>query len=193
MIKKDDDFTPRKIVGLALGILGIVVIFWPMLTFEKGTMEVLGTLSVTMMAVCYAIGTILNRKLLSGANQIDFFANIYNHHVSSFILLFIVSFTFEKWPSFDLVIHNKKVLMSIFYMAFFSTAIAWFLYFYLVKIWSALRASTVSYLIPIMALFWDFLFFKNLPTVNEYVGVIMILIGVFLIQFQLTGKKASLK
>lgn len=71
----------------------------------------------------------------------------------------LASLLFEHWPSSSLLLHTPIIWVASIYMGLFSTAIAWIIYYYLIREWDAVRASAVMYVVPIMAIFWDFVFF----------------------------------
>lgn len=171
-----------KILGLLLGIAGIFIIFWPMLSFEGSGHEIIGSFAVLLMAFFYAVGAIMNQHLFAG-QKISFQANLFHQHLASATFLVLLSFLFEKWPSVQVVFHSPTLWLASIYLGVFSTALAWMLYYHLIREWGAIRASSTTYVAPIMAVFWDFIFFKHYPSVTEVMGVITILLGVVLVQF----------
>jgi drug/metabolite transporter (DMT)-like permease len=175
-----EKFTARKTAGLLLGFIGIGVICSPMLSFAGTEDEILGTGAVLLMAVSYGIGTLLTRKLLSGSKA-DFRANIFHQHCASLVFLFAVSFGSETWPSLHSVAAAPAAVASILYLGVFSTAAAFMIYFHLIREWGAVRASAVTYVAPIIAVFWDYVFFRNVPDRFEIVGVLAVLSGVVLL------------
>ena len=57
----DERMTPRKVCGLALGVVGVTVIFWDRLTFgDRGAFA--GSVTVTLGAVCVAFAYVLVRR-----------------------------------------------------------------------------------------------------------------------------------
>ncbi len=61
----DERLTPSKIVGITLGFLGVVVLFWPEL--RQGIhLEFWGELAVVIAAASYAAATLVARKHLQG-------------------------------------------------------------------------------------------------------------------------------
>jgi drug/metabolite transporter (DMT)-like permease len=171
-----------KALGLSIGLLGICIIFWPLLHFNKTHAYLLGTLSVLLMAISYAIGNLLNQRMLSGNIKLDFYANIYHQHWASLVFLILASLCFESWPSKSLLLHTPLLWVASIYMGLFSTALAWIIYYHLIREWDAVRASAVMYIVPIMAILWDFIFFHNRPQWTEGLGIMTILLGVVLIQ-----------
>jgi len=186
-----ESFSARKFSGLCLGFFGIAVIFYPLIAFGGTRGEIFGTCAVFLMAISYAIGTLLNRALLSGKVQADFRANLYHQHCASLAFLIIVSAMLERWPAPRALISSSPALVSVLYLGLFSTAAAWLIYYHLIREWGAVHASTVTYLVPIMALFWDFVLFRNTPHVSELIGVLAILSGVVLIQFSGMRRKTA--
>ncbi len=179
---KATNATPLKVIGLACGLIGVVVIFYPMLHFTNAHAEILGSLAVLVMVLSYAVASILGQYLFGNARKIDFYASLYHQHWSALVYLVLASLLLEKWPNVH-EIFLFKPLMATIYLAVFSTAIAWFFYYYLIREWGAVRTSTVAYLIPIVALLGDFILFHTAPTLSEMIGVAIIIPSVIVIQF----------
>lgn len=177
------NFSFLKCIGLFTGLLGICIIFWPLLNFDASHSALLGTVALLLMAISYSIGNLLNQRMLSGQTKLDFYANIYHQHWASLIFLTLVSLLFERWPSSTLLLHTPIIWIASIYMGLFSTALAWIIYYHLIREWDAVRASAVLYIVPIMAILWDFIFFHNRLRWTEGLGVIAILLGVLIIQW----------
>ncbi len=175
-------FSLLKLFGLFIGIAGITVIFWPMLKFSGNSANLLGALAVLAMAISYAIGALLNQYFLLGKTQIDFFTNVCHQHWASFIFLLVFSLIFEKWPSLNTLISTSTPWIASLYLGVCSTAIAFLIYYHLIREWDAVRASAVLYVVPVLTLIWDYLFYGYVPNTAEICGVIIILLGVIFIQ-----------
>lgn len=171
----------NNVLGLIIGLLGMIIIFWSILSFEKNTSTFLGAGAVMIMAMSYAVGGLLNQYFLKG-ERIEFFTNVYYQHWASVIFLIISSLIFEKWPGAHYLFSTYRPWLASAYLGICSTAIAYVIYYHLIREWDALRASTVLYFLPVLTLVWDYLFFDNKPGIYEVVGVFGILVGVILIQ-----------
>ena len=82
------------------------------------------------------------------------------------------------------VIHEPAARLSLLYttiLSVMSTVISLILYFKLIQKTSALFASSVTYLIPIVVLFWGVLDGESL-VVFHFVGLLLIVGGVFLVR-----------
>jgi drug/metabolite transporter (DMT)-like permease len=181
LVGNGDVFTKRKTAGLLLGFAGIALICSPMLSFGGTRGELAGTAAVFLMALCYGVGALLTRSLLSGAAKVDFRANAYHQNCASVVFLVAASFFAEPWPSFHAVFAAPAAVISIVYLGVFSTALAFLIYFHLIREWGAVRASAVTYVVPIVAVFWDYVFFRDVPGPFEIVGVAAVLSGVVLL------------
>lgn len=178
---RERDLAPRRLGGLLLGFAGVAVICAPVLAFGGTRDEALGTAAVFGMAVSYGLGTLLTRAILSGEAKADFRANVYHQHCASLVFLAAWSLTTEPWPPVRLLASSPAALVSVLYLGVCSTAAAFLIYFHLIREWGAVRASAVTYLVPILALFWDWVFFGGRPSVFETAGVAAVLGGVVLL------------
>lgn len=175
-----ETFTRRKAAGLLLGFAGILVICSPLLRFGGSRDEVLGTAAVFLMSACYAVGSLLTRSILSGAKA-DFRANAFHQACAAFVFLAAWSLATERWPSPSAVLGSPAALVSAAYLGLLSTALAFAIYFHLIREWGAVRAAAVTYVAPIFAVLWDYVFFKNVPPSSEIVGVAAVLSSVVIL------------
>lgn len=174
--------TPLKIMGLLTGLIGVIIIFYPSVHLPHAHAQILGTLAIFLMAISYAIASVLNQYLFRDGIKVDFYANLYHQHWSALIYLLIASLLFEKWPHWQMLF-SWQAFIATLYLAIFSTAMGWFFYYYLIREWGAIRTSTAAYLIPISALLGDFIFFHTIPLLSELIGIAIILPSIILIQF----------
>lgn len=178
--------TTKKIAGLLLGFIGILFIFGPLVSFDHNIMTLLGALSVSGMAISYAVGAILYKRLINPA-EVDFKASIWHQHAGSFVFLFFFSCLGQTWPPMDIftaaswpVLHDA--IIAVIYLGVFSTALAWMIYFHLIVIWGTVRTVSVLYIVPVFAIVWDLIFLHLSISVYTLCGVSAILLGVLFVQ-----------
>lgn len=176
-----ETFTRRKAAGLLLGFAGIAAICSPLLRFAGTRDEALGTAAVFLMALFYAVGSLLTRAILSGPAKADFRANAYHQACAASAFLVVWSLATERWPAPGALLASPAAIVSVLYLGLFSTALAFLIYYHLIREWGAVRAAAVTYVVPIVALFWDYVFFRNVPAPAEAVGVAAVLSGVVLL------------
>ena len=110
--------------------------------------------SVAFATVCYAISVNVIKNNLTGLGsvQITGLAMVW---VSPVCLAFLIYDGF-----FNEVLHSQKIQEGLPYVAVLAvlgTAVALILFNHLIKISNALFASSVTYLIPVVAVFWGFM------------------------------------
>lgn len=180
-MRKYETFSKRKVAGLCLGIFGLGLIFGPKLGSESMN-ELLGTIAVTIMAISYGIGTIINRSIFTSSYKVDLHGNLFQQVLASVVYLFILTVAIEGIPHVESVFHAPIVLFSVLYLGCVSTAIAFLMYFRLIRDWGGFRASTVAYLVPLVAVFLDFVINGQKLSHAELAGVFSIVAGVIIIQ-----------
>jgi drug/metabolite transporter (DMT)-like permease len=182
MFRDSSQLTPAKVIGLITGLIGIIFIFLPYVGHDKySTLK--GIFSVFMMAILYAVGGLMTQHLVFAKMKVCFESNLWHQHLASFVSLVMMSFLMEPIASIH-VVFNIHVVFAILYLGIFATALAWIIYFYLLREWGTVRAASVMYIVPMLAILWDFVFMHLIPSWNEWAGVIAILSGVTLIQYQ---------
>jgi len=173
-------WTPLKIAGVASGFMGIILILFPYV--NENSNNLIGILAILAMAISYAIGGLINQHVIFKKMSLNFETNIIQQHIASVLFLLATSLIMESWPSIA-SIFNIKILPAFLYLGMIATAIAWIIYFHLIREWGALRTASVMYIVPVMAIVWDLLFLHLIPNRNELIGMLAILIGVILIQW----------
>lgn len=167
-----------KLIGALIGFIGIIIISWPSL--QAGEFDrLLGIGLILGMAISYALGTNLSKMVMTGGGHPLKISM--NQHISAVIILFIVTSYFEGNPFLSIHEAPISVLFSLAYLGIFSTGIAFTLFFYLMKEWSATKISTVTFVIPIFSLLLDFIVFNSLPSVFDLAGALVIFSSLFLV------------
>lgn len=175
-IKGEDKFTWKRGFGVLLGFIGLVLTkgFAPVETHV-----LLGMGSLLLMAICYALGNVFTKYILT--NNITMEQNIYHQFMfSSLSLLLVVFIVGEPLPS--TAIFEPKVLISMLYVGICSSALALLLLFKLLKEWGALKASAATYFVPIVAVALDYLLNGVVPTSHAISGMALIIVSLLLIK-----------
>ena len=132
-------------------------------------------LAIIIAALGYVVSAILAYKV-KHINTITLttFVTISAAFIS---LPFMIITEFNSFSSF-----NFNSLLSLFYLGLFPTAIAFVLRFHLISKAGPVFLSYVAYLIPVFAIFWGYIFLKETISQDTFIGIILILFGVFLSQ-----------
>jgi drug/metabolite transporter (DMT)-like permease len=187
-LRKLEHFNARAVAGLALGFLGIGIVYFPTLSSAPTASELLPLGALLGMVISYAIGGLMNRRLLHGG--VDLYASTYHQLCASFLFLGLLC-ALSGQLQYAGSTFKISALLGVVYLGICSTALAWMIYYFLIKEWGAVRASSVTYLMPPAALFLDYLFFGRIPTDYSVFGSVFILAGVFLIHSKAEKPAAS--
>jgi drug/metabolite transporter (DMT)-like permease len=79
------------------------------------------------------------------------------------------------------------VILAVIALAMFSTALAYILFFRLIRNIGSTRSLTVAYLVPLFAILWGAIFLKESITISMVVSCIFIFIGTAIANNLLTG------
>lgn len=167
-------FKRIQIVGVSVGFIGSLMLVF--LGNETQTTSNFWYVFLVFIAtLCYALNVNIVKKYLSDINSLTIATgNSAAMIVPAFVILYCTGF-------FD-VVHVPKVqhsMLFILVLGVFGTGIANLLFFRLIKISSTVFATSVTYLIPIVAFFWGLVDNEMLSPL-QFAGACVILVGVYL-------------
>ena len=167
-------FKRNQSLGILIGLLGILTLILG--GNQAGSSKnIYFSLLVVLASICYAVNINLIKKYLSDVKPLSITTgNFTVLSIPAFVILLFTDF-FEK-----IQLQNTQTsLQYVLLLAVLGTGIANIVYFKLIQISSPIFASSVTYLIPIVACVWGFFNHESL-TFIQYIGAFVILIGVYL-------------
>lgn len=138
----------------------------------NGKMEILPLLCSFGAATCYAIGAHYSRARLKGVPAIA--ASGGTLVIATIMILPLAVF---QWPEKSI---SAKVWVAGVLLGVVCTGIAYILYFRLLSTIGATRASTVTVIVPVFAIFWGGLILQEKLTPLMMAGTVVVLAGSFL-------------
>ena len=143
-----ENITPKKLAGITVGFLGVVLIFREQLHLSH-PMAVYGMVAVLISSAFSAYGTILgkNARQRFHAVTLNTFPLLYTS-----VSLFTMHFLFESGQPAHYTI---PAILSFFYLGIVGTAVTFVLYFWLLKSTPAVLVSLTTFITPPLALIWD--------------------------------------
>lgn len=168
------NFQRRQIFGVTIGLFGSVLLILSGAVNHPGQNYWFATLAVCG-AICYAVNVNLIKKYLSDVNPLSI-------TVGNFAVLLVPALIILFTTNFHEVAHLPNVKTSMLFisvLAVFGTCVANVLYFRLIQISSPIFASSVTYMLPIVACFWGILDGESL-TLVQALGAFIVLIGIYL-------------
>lgn len=167
-------FRRNQIFGVLIGLIGSALLILNGAIHHPEQNYYYAVL-VLIASVCYAVNVNLLKKYLHDLSPLSITTGNF-----AFLLLPTISILF--FSGFFDVIHVDKVQCSVLYIMILGvvgTGIANILFFKLIQMSSPVFATSVTYLIPVVAFFWGLLDNEMLTTV-QFFGAFIILIGVYL-------------
>lgn len=170
----------KKIFGLIIGFIGVGII--SSVSFGESTSEVtLSILACVTAASFYGLSGVVTKKYAMHIEAKELTAGSLLFAGVSLIPFIIV------FPIREVVTIQVGLLMIFF--GILCTAIAYLIYYYLIKQVGAVKALTVTYLMPVFGILWSFIFLHEKITSSVILGLLVILIG---IHFVNSGKKRDI-
>jgi drug/metabolite transporter (DMT)-like permease len=130
---------------------------------------------VVIAAICYATNVNLIKKFLSDVKPLSI-------TTGNFVVLFLPALLILLSTDFLSVAKNVEVQQSMIYIVILGvvgTGIANIIFFKLIQLSTPVFATSVTYLIPIVAFFWGLLDNEYLTPV-QVIGAFIVLVGVYL-------------
>ncbi|MFZ6777177.1 DMT family transporter [Undibacterium sp. Ji83W] len=171
--------TLRKMAGMAIGVLGVafLVRLGPVEFNSKLVLAVLACVGATL---CYAVVGIYTKKKLTGLTSMQMATG--SQVGAAFVLL----------PFLPLAPVQGEITATIAMvgvaLALLCSAVAYLIYFRLMADLGPTKALTVTFLIPLFALLWGYLFLNEHITMNTVIGCAGVVIATWLVVFQPTPK-----
>lgn len=164
----------RQIFGVIIGLIGSILLIANGAS-NNPEQNYWYTLLVVFAAFCYSLNVNLIKKYLSDVKPLAITAG-------NFIVLLIPALVVLFSNDFVSVVGKSEVQNAMLYIAvlgIIGTGIANIIYFRLIQMSSPIFASSVTYMIPVVAFFWGILD-HELFSPMQYVGAVIIFVGIYL-------------
>lgn len=168
------NFRRNQILGIIIGLIGTAVLI--LNGSSEGVSEDYKYAGFVLIAtICYATNVNLIKKYLSDVKPLSITTgNFLVMLVPATAILFFTDFTTKV----DLT-QTHKAMFYVMILGIIGTGVANVIFYKLIQISSPIFASSVTYLIPIVACFWG-LFDNEMLTPLQFLGAFIILIGVYM-------------
>ncbi len=167
-------FQKRQVVGVFVGLIGCLLLVLSGASAHPGQ-NYYYVLLVVIATICYAVNVNLIKKYLPDLNSLSITTG--NFTVLLIPALIILSTTdFTQRINLETAQHS---MVFVLILGVLGTGIANVLFFKLIQMSSPVFATSVTYLIPIVAFFWGLLDNEMLTPI-QFFGAFIILIGVYL-------------
>jgi len=170
----DEQITLNRLVGLAVGFVGVLVLFVPDLGVLRAD-SLLGWLALLGSSVAYAVGNVYSKRNVKDLRPM-------------IPALFQVAFAFIISAALALLLERPigrvpvtpQSLFAVVWLGIIGSGFAYLMYFRLLRDWGATRISMVAYLLPVFGIALGVLIGEAI-TPNRILGTLLIIGGVALV------------
>ena len=175
-----------RVAGLAIGFVGVVIIMAPWQAGALGTLA--GQLGVLAASACYGVVFVYQRRFLTGRGTPPLVLAA-GQMVAATLVVALATPAIVATP----VDWTLTTLLSLVFLGTLGTGVAYAINFRLIQDEGATNASTVTYLLPVVAVVLGALFLAEQITANVVIGTLVVLVGIALAQqrLRLPGRKAD--
>jgi drug/metabolite transporter (DMT)-like permease len=171
----EEHVTLKRLFGILLGFIGIILIFRDQINIAEGNIYFLLAMIVVLIGPLFsALGTISAKYAMK---QIDVLSLNTMPLLYTSVNFYLLYFLFERN---SVVTFDTKAFFSIFYLGLVGTALAFILYFWLLKTRSAVMMSMITYITPPLALLWGWFVLGEQITLFLLFGLVVIFAGILL-------------
>ncbi|KFF06942.1 DMT family transporter [Flavobacterium reichenbachii] len=167
-------FQQKQVIGVFIGLVGCLLLVLSGASAHPGQ-NYYYVLLVVIATLCYAVNVNLIKKHLSDLNSLSI-------TTGNFAVLLLPALIILSTTDIGQKIHFETAQHSILFvmiLGVLGTGIANVVFFKLIQMSSPVFATSVTYLIPIVAFFWGLLDNEMLTPI-QFFGAFVILIGVYL-------------
>ena len=169
---RSETLGPRKLAGIAVGMAGTVVLFWP--TGEFSTLQRAGMVAALVSVAISAFNLVVVKKY---ARHTDVFAlNAWAMAIGA-VGLSLLHAAFERGAVVSWTPANASAVV---YLALVGSVTAFLSYFHLIKVMEATKLSLITLIFPIVAVVLGRVFLGELTEPRMWAGMATILAGVAL-------------
>lgn len=170
----DEKLSHRKLLGIAAGFIGVVILFLPDF-LNAATANLLGGLATIAAALSYAYATIYARRHFKGQPHVTV---AFGQMVMASLILIPASLLLEHpWT----LRPTPPALAAIVTLSILGTAVAYMMYYWLVANVGATRTSLVTYISPVIAVVLGAVVLNEHLQWSTMVGLVLIIVGVGLV------------
>ncbi|QQS41731.1 MAG: EamA family transporter [Acidobacteriota bacterium] len=174
----EEKLTALKVSALAIGLVGVAVIFYEQLRLES-YMAFAGSVAIVVGAYAAAHASVLTKAKGSGLGPEGL---VFGQMICGLPALIFVGLVFEGNPlGFS---YSAKAITSVLYLSLVGTIAAFWLYYWLLRRVESTSAMTIALVTPLIAVIFGAVFLGESLRPQVMIGGLLILSGVGLIVFR---------
>lgn len=167
-----ESLTPRKLAGIVLGFAGVAILV------RLGPVDVTPALmtaagACVLATACYGYASVYTKKYVAGAPNLGL--------ATGSLLLPSIPLAFLAVPTLPRAVPSLTVIVATGVLAVACSAVAYLLYFRLIRDVGPTKAISVTFLIPLFGMLWGVAFLGETITFTTVAGALTIFAGMALV------------
>ena len=180
LVLGNEKLSIKTTLGIALGMLGIFLIYQNSLTDLLNPNYRTGVFALLLAVLSWAVGTIITKK--GSTNSLSMLMNVSLQMLIAGVVLTAIQFYFT--PEFSTVNWSLNSILAMVYLAIFGSVVGYVAYSYLISQMPSTKVSVLSYVNLVVALFLGWLILDEIITVRILVAATLIICGVVIVNYK---------
>ncbi len=174
---RGDRVSRRGLFGVALGIAGVAVLFWPRFEHRAvlGIMPLLGACTLLFSSLSWSIGSVLSRKWQMKVDA--FTATGWEMSFAAIGNALVALMTGE----YHRVVVTRRGMLAVLYLVVFGSWVGYTAYIWLLKHVPTPKVATYAYVNPLVAVFLGWLVLNERLDTYMLAGTVIIVAAVVLV------------
>ena len=169
---KEEKINIYTFLGIFLGFCGL---FFLLDIIANKNISFLPQIAVIISTISFALGTIYARKIPNFNPLYILTGSTY------FACLILIPFVLFFDDPLNMSATNQSIIFVIV-LGILNTAIGGLIFFKLIKLSGATFTSTVNFITPFVAVIWGYIFLNESLSMNQILGFIFILAGIYIVK-----------
>jgi len=169
-------------IGVLVGVSGVGILVFPDLATHGLSGNVVGVLAVLVASISYAVSALFQRTKMRGMNVYE--QSFGQLAVTSILALPIAA---PAVPHVHLAFESMAAVIA---LGVAGSGVAYLLYYYTMNTLGPVRATGVTFVVPVTAVFWGVVLLHEVLTLPVIVGMLVILVGIVLTNLR-TSKRGQ--
>lgn len=180
LILGNEKLSIKTTLGIALGMLGIFLIYQNSLTDLLNPNYRTGVFALLLAVLSWSIGTIITKK--GSTNSLSMLMNVSLQMLIAGVVLTFTQFYFT--PEFSTVNWSFNSILAMIYLAVFGSVVGYVAFSYLITQMPSTKVSVLSYVNLVVALFLGWLILDETITTRIILAATFIIGGVFIVNYK---------
>ncbi|MFS0866823.1 DMT family transporter [Microbacterium sp. 179-B 1A2 NHS] len=172
-----------QIAGILVGITGVMVIIAPWRGLD-GAQSLIAELAILGATACYGFSLAYMRRFASNTGMSALVFSFLNIGIAAVVMLLLTPFIALSPVRLDL-----GIVVSLVLLGCFGTGVAYIWNQNVVRAWGPTRASTVTYITPVVGVVLGVVLLGERLGWNEPAGALLVFLGILLAQGRLRRRR----